>query len=109
MKTGFAISIILHFALLVWAVAKITTTREFKTNEIKLVSVDFTTIDELTRIKAGKKDAKKPPAAVKKPEKPKPKPKAKEAVKPKKVKKTAVLPPKPKEAAVAPKPKKLFQ
>ena len=109
MKTGFVLSILLHAALLTWAVVKITTPREFKVTEVKTVSVDFTTIADLTRIKAGVKKPKKTPKASTKKPKPKAKPKAKVAPKPKKVKKVAVLPPKPKVLAkpkVKPKPKK---
>ncbi len=106
MKTGLAISIILHGALFAWALVKISSPRVFKTPEIKSVSVDFTTLDELTRLKAGRKDAKKPPKSVKKVKKSKPKPVAKAKPKPKKVKKVAVLPPKPKKAPPVPKPKK---
>ena len=104
MKTGFVLSILLHAALLTWAVVKITTPREFKLIEVKIVSVDFTTIDDLTRIKAGVKKPKKTPKASTKQRKPKVKPKAKAARKTKKVKKAAVLPPKPKEI-LKPKPK----
>jgi len=104
-KSGFAISILLHVALLVWAMIEITNPRDFKRNEIKTVSVNLTTVDELTRVKAGQKKAKKKPVAPLKPVKPKPKPKVKAKPKPKKVKKAAVLPPKPKELAAKPKPK----
>ena len=92
---------------MVWALSEISTVRDFKRNEIKAVAVNLTTIDEFTRIKAGQKNAKKPPSALKKPLPKKPKPKAKVKPKPKKVKKAAVLPPKPKELAKPkPKPKK---
>jgi outer membrane biosynthesis protein TonB len=81
MRIGFAISIVLHAALLAWVLVSIRSGREFKKPEIVPVALDIITADELARMKQGDQKAKDKPAdAVKDQtgpapkEQPKPKP-----------------------------------
>ena len=121
MRKAITISILFHVALLTWALGYFASNSTQKRVAKTTVPVDIMTPSQFTKIKAGKKDAKKTkkPAVVKK-KKPAKKPPIKTAKKPapkpvKVVKKAApkkVAKPKPKPVKVAkpkpkPKPKKI--
>lgn len=105
MRKGLIISLTLHGAILFWAVAVFPSSRDPKPLENQPIPVELITPSEMSKIKAGKKDAEKEVAALEKPPE-KPKPVKKEARKePEKPKRAAPPPPAPKPAEAEPAPK----
>ena len=91
MQVGFAISLLIHAAVLAWALITIQRTPELRAPDTQPISVAIITPSELTRMKQGDEDTKQleAKAAVKPPTEPS----EKEAPKPKPV--TAPAPPPP--------------
>jgi len=104
------ISIMLHLAILLYAVAIFPAGRELDAPMIKDVPIDIITPSEFTKIKAGMVDAKDEAPLAPKPEEPKPKAvREKDPPKPA-LKQAALPPPLPEEKAPpepAPKPEKV--
>jgi hypothetical protein len=99
------ISIALHLAILLYAVAIFPAARDLDTPMIKDVPIDIITPSEFTKIKAGMIDAKDDAPLAPKPDEPKPKAvREKDAPKPA-VKEAALPPPMPEKAPPEPAPK----
>jgi len=108
---GFAISVLLHAALLAWAVISIQAMPEIVAPETPTIEASIVTLSELTRLKKGSPDSKVLEAKAK--EEPKPEVSKTEAEKPKPVtapEPAAATPPptpdEPKPAEPPPEPKK---
>jgi colicin import membrane protein len=80
---GLVCSVILHVAILAWAIFTIQTQREFRVPEPEPIMVDLVTEGELTRLRQGARTAKQLEAQPK--EAPKSEPSPKESAKPKPV------------------------
>lgn len=107
MKFGFAISVVLHSALLLWALVSIAATREFKPTEAEPIIAEMITQSDLNKLRQGARNAKLDDAQAKdlqKTDQPK-----KEAPKPKPVATPPPAaeppPPPPEEAPKPPEPK----
>lgn len=107
MIRGFVVSMMLHLAVLAWALFSFALTPALDLPDVQPISVSIITPSEMTRIKEGDPDAKELEAKAK--DEPKPDPAKKEAPKPKPV--TAPPPPAepppppPEEAKAEPPPK----
>ena len=112
MRLGFAISVVLHSALLAWALVSFAEPREFKVPEPEPVSADVITESDLVKIRQGsrtatldnamQKDVSKPDEAQK--DTPKPKPVVASAPPPPPPQETEVKPPEPAPPAEPPPP-----
>jgi len=104
---GLVISVLLHLAILGWAVLTIQTQRELRVSEPEAVAVDFMTPSEVTKVRQGVRTAKQMEAEAKETPKPAEVPR-KEAPKPTPVVTPKPEPPKPEppkeEVKEAPKP-----
>lgn len=105
MRGGLATSVVLHAAILAWALFTIQAQRELRMPDPEPIAVDLVNASELTRLRQGARDAKQMEAQPK--EAPKAEPAKKEAPKPTPVA-TAPPPPPPPPPQEAPKeePKK---
>ena len=107
MHFGLVISVLLHLAILGWAVLTIQTQRELRVSEPEAVAVDFMTPSEVTKVRQGVRTAKQMEAEAKETPKPAEVPR-KEAPKPTPVVTPKPEPPKPEppkeEVKEAPKP-----
>ncbi len=90
MRGGLATSVVLHAAILAWALFTIQTQRELRMPDPEPISVDLVSASELTRLRQGARNAKQLEAEAK--EVPKAEPAKKEAPKPTPV---AAAPPPP--------------
>ncbi len=104
MRTGLAISLILHGAILAFALGLIGGREPLKPPKIDRIEVEIVSVSDLTRIKAGTKSSPKKRSAEKTTKAPArtkaktpPKPKASDKAAQTKPKKVAALPPKPRE------------
>ena len=102
MKASLIISASVHAAILAVATIAFPSTKAFEIEPMKALPVDIVDASELTRLKAGKKDAK-PEEAKAKPEKPVEVAKPAEEPKKEPPKKVAALPPEPPKTPEAPK------
>ena len=106
MQVGLVISVLLHLAILGWAVLTIQTQRELRLAEPEPIAVDLLTPSEVTKVRQGVRTAKQMEAEAK--ETPKPEISKKEAPKPTPVATPKPEPPKPEppkeEVKEAPKP-----
>ena len=106
MQVGLVISVLLHLAILGWAVLTIQTQRELRLAEPEPIAVDLVTPSEVTKVRQGVRTAKQMEAEAK--ETPKPEISKKEAPKPTPVATPKPEPPKPEppkeEVKEAPKP-----
>ena len=93
MRLGLAISMVLHAALLAWALVSIAEPREFKIPEPEPILADVITESQLIQLRKGSRDAKLDDAMAK--DVPKPDEAVKETPKPKPVVATPPPPPPP--------------
>lgn len=96
----------MHGAILLWAIVSFPDGRDLAPLRDQPIAIDLVTSAEVSKVKAGKKDAEKKVAAVETPPE-KPKPVEKEAKKAPEKPKRAAPPPPPKPAAAEPAPKPL--